>query len=231
MAYIESAYYGDETSQRDATKSLRDSVVGTTIDKKVDSSLIPVFEVTTKADISDEEAAKIRRDASKACGGVDQACIERTEGQLRQEALDQKQKEANATATSVKGRRLTVNIINERGERQRIIVPENQTFKMSNISPNDPKNGPIQVPSADYIQNQLKLLGGITLSTLVYVFSVVITFVLFMQPDPRFSNSGPNFLLAVPATVIAVFIPYSGFVLVFLYYMFFSAVKTYIGEL
>jgi hypothetical protein len=41
MAYIESAFYGDEKSQRNATKVLGDKVLGTTIDLDVNEKLIP----------------------------------------------------------------------------------------------------------------------------------------------------------------------------------------------
>jgi hypothetical protein len=226
MAYIESAYYGDERSQRNATNVLRNRVLGTTIDIDVNDQLIPPFEITDKASLDEKDEKKIRSDASKACGGVDQACIERTESRLRQDALAEKQKQGNSAATAIKGRRLTVNIIDEKGQRKRIVIPDNQKFKMDNITVNDPKKGPLQVPSADYIQNQMKLLGGLTISALVYVFSVAVTYVLMMQ-----TGGGSNFMVAIPATVIAVFIPYSGYVIIFLYFMFFGAVETYLGNM
>ena len=221
MAYIESAYYGDEKSQRNATKVLRDRVVGTTINVPVDESLIPAFEVANKVEVTSQEEKRIRDAAAAACGGVDQDCIRAKEAQLRQEILEAKQQQANSSATAIKGRRLTVNIVDEKGQRRRIVVPDNQTFTMDNITINDPKKGPYQVPSMEYFQNQFKLLGGIVLSTLVYVFGIAITYVLFSQKY--------GIPVAIPVTVIAIFIPYSGYVMVFLYFMFFSAVDTYIG--
>jgi hypothetical protein len=222
MAYIESAYYGDERSQRNATKVLRDKVLGTTIDVDVNEQLIPPFEVADKVSISSQEEKKIREAAAAACGGVDQDCIRRKEAELRQAALDAKQQQANSSATAIKGRRLTVTVI-ENGQRKRIVIPDGQQFKMDNVSINDPKKGPLQVPPMEYFQNQFKLLGGIVLWTTVYVFSIAVTYTLFMQNTPVF--------VAVPATAISVFIPYSGYVMVFLYFMFNGFVDTYVGKI
>jgi hypothetical protein len=222
MAYIESAFYGDEKSQRNATKVLQDKVLGTTIDVDVNEQLIPAFEVADKVEITSLEEKRIREQASAFCGGVDQACIEKKESELRQQALQAKQSQANSSAGVIKGRRLTVNMIDENGKRRRLIIPDNQKFKLDNVTVNDPKKGPLQVPTMESIQNQFKLLGSLVLSTLVYVFGVAATYVLFMQ-------TRMGVLLAAPATVIAVFIPYSGYVLIFLYFMFFSAVETYVG--
>jgi hypothetical protein len=223
MAYIESAFYGDEKSQRNATKVLGDKVLGTTLDIDVNEGLIPPFEVAEKVEITTQEEKKIREAASKSCGGVDQECIRKTEATLRANALAAKQAQANSSATAIKGRRLTVNIVDEQGQRKRIVVPDGQKFKLDNVSLNDPKNGALQVPSAEYFQNQFKLLGSLVLSTLIYVFSVAATYVLFMQTKL-------NLALAVPATAIAIFIPYSGYVLIFLFFMAKSAFNTYVGD-
>ena len=223
MAYIESAYYGDEKSQRNATKSLGDKILGTTLDVDVNSNLIPALTTTDKVEITNLEEKKIKADAAKACGGVDQECIKSTEARLRQDALAAKQNEANSSAALIKGPRLTVNIIDEEGKRKRIVVPEGQKFKLENVSVNDPTKGPLQLPSADYFQNQFKLLGSLVLSTLVYVFSVAATYTLFMQKTALF--------VAVPVIAISVFIPYSGYVMIFLYFMFQSAINTYVGDI
>lgn len=221
MAYIESAFYGDEKSQRNATKVLADKILGTTVDVDVNEQLIPPFEVVDKVELTAKDEKKIRDQAALACGGVDQACIERTEARLRQDALAEKQNQSNSSATVVKGRRLTVNIIDENGKRKRIVVPDGQKFKYENLTVNDPTKGPLQLPSVDHMQNQLKILGLLVLSTMVYVFSVAATYTLFMQKGP---------LVAVPLTAIAVFIPYSGYVIMFLFFMFSGAINTYIGN-
>lgn len=223
MAYIESAYYGDEKSQRNATKVLSDKILGTTVDVDVNEQLIPPFEITDKVELTSREEKNIREQAAKRCGGVDQDCINKTETLLRQNALDAKKQQAYSSANVIKGRRLTVNIIDENGARKRIVVPDGQKFKMDNITVNDPKKGAFQVPSTDYIQNQLKLLAMLSFTTLIYVFSVAATYTLFMQKY--------GVIVAAPVTAIAVFVPYSGYAIIFLYFMFNSAVNTYVGKI
>lgn len=221
MAYIESAYYGDEKTQRNATNVLRDKVLGTTLDVDVNERIIPPFEMTDKVELSSLEEQRIRQLASSQCGGVDQDCIRQTEAKLRQDALAAKQSQANSSATAIKGRRLTLNIIDEDGTRRRIVVPDGQNFRLDNVTVNDPKKGPLQVPPMEYFQNQFKLLGSLVLGAIVYVFSVAATYTLFMQNLE---------LIAIPATVVAVFIPYSGYLMIFLYFMFTSAVNTYVAK-
>lgn len=222
MAYIESAFYGDETVQRDTTKVLRDKVMGTTIDVDVNEKLIPPFEVTNKVKLSTEEIEDIRKTAVKECGGNDQQCINFKETILRQNKLIDKQKEASSASGVIKGRRLTINMVDENGQRKRVVIPDGQKFKLDNITINDPKKGPLQVPSTEYIQNQFKLLAGIVLATLIYVFSIAATYTLFMQHT--------TLIVAIPAIALSVFIPYSGYVMIFLYFMITSAVNTYVEK-
>jgi hypothetical protein len=221
MAYIESAFYGDEKSMRNATKVLADKVLGTTIDLDVDEKLIPPFVVANKTELTTEDDRKIRKQAQDTCGGVDQECIKNTEARLRQEALAAKENQANSSANIIKGRRLTVNIIDEEGKRRRLVVPDGQKFKLDNVSVTDPRKGGMQIPPMEYYQNQFKLLGALILSTLVYVFSIVATYTIFFR-EFRW--------LAVPIVAISIFIPYSGYVMIFLWYMFNSAFNTYIGN-
>lgn len=221
MAYIESAYYGDEKSQRNATKVIADKILGTNLNVDVNEQLIPPLVVADKVEILPLEEKAIREQAASQCGGVDQDCIRQTESRLRQDALAAKQQQANSTATAIKGRRLTVNIIDENGNRKRIVVPDGQKFTLDNVTVNDPKKGKVQVPSMDYVQNQLILLGSLILGAIVYVFSVAATYTIFMQNLE---------VIAIPATVVAVFIPYSGYVMIFMYFMFTSAVNTYVAK-
>lgn len=222
MAYIQSAFYGDEKSNKAITDILRDKVVGTTLDLTVNDQLIPPFEVADKVKIDDKEDKKIKDDATRACGGADQACIDRTVERMRQDTLAAKQGQVDAAA--IKGKRLTINYIDEKGQPVRKVIPEGQKFKMDNIMVNDPKKGALQVPPASYFQNQLKLLGTFSVSALLYVFSVAATYVLFLRTQP-------GFMLAIPATAIAIFVPFSGYFLILFYFGFFAAVDTYVGKI
>jgi hypothetical protein len=221
MAYIQSATYGDEKTQRDATKVLRDKVSGSSLDIDVNEKLIPPFEVTQKVEITDLEEKKIREDASRACGGADQECVARTEAKLRQEKLKEKQTSLDTAEAEIKGRRLTVIYIDATGKKVRKVIPDGQKFTLDNVTGGDPKK---TLPSVDEVQQKFRTLGLTVLYTLLYVFSVAATYVLFSQKT-RFGLAA-----AVPATVVAVFIPFSGYFMIFLYFMFFSAVDTFIGK-
>lgn len=222
MAYIESAFLGDEKAMRNVTKVLGSKILGTSIDVDVNEKLIPPLTVADKTELTAAEERKIREAASKQCNGNDQECITAKEAQLRQEVLAAKERQGNSSANVIKGRRLTVNIIDENGKRRRVIIPDGQKFKMDNISISDPRK-PMQLPTMEYVQNQFKLLGSLSLSTFVYVFSIVLTFTVF-------SSVMGTPLFAIPLVVIAVFIPFSGYIMVFLYYMFTAFVATYVGE-
>lgn len=221
MAYIESAFYGDEKTSRNITKVLADKILGSKIDVDVNEKLLPPFVVTPKVEIEPKEEKKIKDDAVKACGGADQACIERTEARLRQDMLAAKQQANETNEALIKGKRLTVNLI-ENGKRVRKVIPDGNKFTMDNLTSADPKKGDVSLPSLSETQDKLKTLGMLVLAAAAYVFSVAATYTLFMQMGP---------LVAVPTTAIAVFIPYSGFFMVFVYYMFMRAVDTYVGKI
>lgn len=221
MADIESAFIGDEKAMRNVTKVLADKILGTSIEVDVNENLIPPFVEAPETSLTSSDERKIQEAAAKQCGGNDQECITAKSAALRQEALAAKERQANSSANVIKGRRLTVNIIDENGKRRRVIVPDGQKFKMSNISSSDPRKG-LQVPTLDYIQNQFTMLGRLTLETFVYVFGIILTFTVF---SVYFGNP----LFALPLVVIAVFIPYSGYIMVFGFYLFKTAVNTYVG--
>jgi hypothetical protein len=222
MAFIESAFYGDERSQRNATKVLGDKITGTSLNLDVNEQLIPPFEVAEKVEITSLEEKKIKEQAVKQCGGVDQECVRTTEALLRQNALTEKQTQANSSATAIKGRRLTVTIIDETGQRRRIVIPDGQKFSLDNVSVTNPRKGGFQAPTAAQVQSQMMMLAGLVVSTLVYVFSVAATYTLFMQHTEPW--------IALPVTAIAVFLPYSGYVMIFLYFMGTNALKTFIAK-
>jgi hypothetical protein len=221
MAFIESAFYGDEKSQRNATKVVADKITGTSLEVDVNEQLIPPFVVAERVSVTSDEEEDMRAEASRQCG-PDQDCIRQTVSRLMAAKLTEKQTEANSSATAIKGRRLTVNIIDETGQRRRIVIPDGQKFSLDNVSVTNPTKGGLSVPPAEYFQKQVTDIGALILSTSVYVFGVAATYTLLMQ--------GPGLIVAVPATAVAAFIPNSGYVLIFLYFMLTSAVNTYIGK-
>lgn len=220
MATIESAYYGDEKARRNITKSLTSKVTGTSIDVDVNEKLIPPFEVVDKTELSMEDERKIKDQAKRACGdGVDLQCMTATEARLRQNALTEKEAQTNSSANVIKGRRLIVNIRDENNKRRQIVVPDGQKFSLKNVSTNSAPGAIL--PSADTLQKQLLLWTGVAVGALVYVFSVAATYTLFFPILDYF---------AIPLIVIALFVPYSGFIMIFLYFMGASAIKSYLGQ-
>jgi hypothetical protein len=224
MAYIQSAYYGDEKQMRNITKVLQDKILGTTLNVDVNEQLIPPFEVTEKTELTPQEEKKIRESAAAQCGGNDQECINAKEAQLRQDSLAVKERASNSSATVIKGRRLTVNVVDENNKVRRLVIPDGQKFKLDKIMINDPRKGGTQLPKWETIQNQFKLMAGLILTTAVYVFGVVATYTVFMKAFEQ------KILFVIPLVAISIFIPFSGYVMIFLYYLFQGALKRYLGE-
>ena len=220
MATIESAYYGDEKARRNITKALTGKINGTSIDVDVNEKLIPAFEVVDKTELSLEDERKIKDQTRRACGdGVDQQCMTATEARLRQNALTEKEAQTNSSANVIKGRRLIVNLRDENGKRRQVVVPDGQKFSLQNISTNPAKGAAL--PSVDTIKQQLILWTGVAVGAAVYVFSVAATYTVFFPLLDYF---------AIPLIVIALFVPYSGFIMIFGYFMGASAIKSYLGQ-
>ena len=220
MATIESAYYGDEKARRNITQSLNGKVVGTAIDINVDEKLIPAFEVVDKTELSTEDVRKIKDQASQACAnGADQKCMTATEARMRQAALTEKEAQGNSAANVIKGRRLIVNIRDADGKKRQIVVPDGQKFNMKNLSTN-PTKGAV-LPSISSLQTQLLIWVGVAVGAAIYVFSVASTYTIFFPILDYFS---------IPLIMIALFVPYSGFIMIFLYFMVISGMKSYLGK-
>ena len=220
MATIESAYYGDEKARRNITKSLNGKVVGTGIDVDVDEKLIPAFEVVDKTELTPDDERKIKDQAKEACAnGADQKCMTATEARLRQTTLTEKETQTNSSANVIKGRRLIVNIRDEKGRKRQIVVPDGQKFSMKNISTNSTPGAIL--PSVTSVQKQVAIWIGVAVAAAIYVFSVAATYTIFF---PLFDY------FAIPLIMLALFVPYSGFMMIFLYFMVISAMKTYLGK-
>jgi hypothetical protein len=133
--------------------------------------------------------------------------------------LAEKDAQSNSSANVIKGRRLIVNLRDENGRRRQVVVPDGQKFTLNNVSTNSAVGAAL--PSADTMQKQLFTWTGVAVGAAVYVFSVAATYTLFFPLLDYF---------AIPLIVIALFIPYSGFMMIFLYFMGASAIKSYLGQ-
>jgi hypothetical protein len=181
MVYIDSAYFGDEKSFRNITKSILGKLSGDTIDVVANETLIPAFEVSEKTELDDLEQRRIREEAVKACGGeANQECLERTRLKLNQEALLEKEKEVERKNV-IKGRRLTVNIIDNEGKRKQVIVPDGQQFTLSGVTSINPGEKGLGVPSRSEVEKKMWDVIGMVAYAFVYVFGVVMTYTVFMR--------------------------------------------------
>ena len=219
MVYIGSAFLGDEVDSRDITQVLRDKIVGTNIKVPVDSKLIPAFATTNKTSITKQEEKKIQAAAQRVCGGPDQACMDSKVAEMTQQVLIAKSQNAQSGANTVKGRRLTVNVVGENNFKQRLVIPEGQLFELNGLSPLNPKEPPGALPSFGYIRTQFIDFAGVTVSTFIWVFSIVATYALF-------SRMGWGYIAWV-LTAIAFVLPGSGYVIIFGYFIIQSFVDKY----
>jgi hypothetical protein len=219
MVFIESAFLGDEQGMRNVTKVLNNKIVGSSINVPVNDELIPPFEVVENTKLSTQEERMIRQQAERACGGADQQCVEAKIGELSQIALTAKSTASNSSANVIKGRRLTVNVLDDQGNRRRMVVPDGHDFKIDGLSPLDPRKPDQTVPDFNYFKGQFLEFSAISVVTFVWVFGIVATFALF-------ARAGFGYIAWALAGV-AFLVPGSGYVMIFLYFVLKSFVDNY----
>ena len=90
--YLESAYYGDEKSFANITKSLAKKITAGVLNVTSNSQLKPTFEAAPETTLDGKDEKNIRDQAVRACGGeADQKCLEVQKIQLSQERLKEKE--------------------------------------------------------------------------------------------------------------------------------------------
>jgi len=156
MAQIDSAFFGDDTATRNITKSLRGKVTSGKLDVTANSSLIPAFEAAPETQLEVEDLEKINAAAIRGCGESDQTCLEGTKARLRQEKLREKESVVMSTANTVKGRRLTVNLVEKDGKRRTVVVPDGQQLSLDNVEGGIEMTtvGGVTMPSFDFLTGQ-----------------------------------------------------------------------------
>jgi len=222
MVFIESAFWGDERSTKNVTQVLKDRAEGNKIVvDKVDDSLIPAFTVAPKGELTPADVKRIREEAEKACGGADQDCIKYRTSELTQVALREKANSeiTEQSASVIKGKRLTVNIRDEKGKMIRKVVPENGKFELEGLSAMDPRKPGEALPSFEFVGQKFLELTGVSLSSLIWVFGVVATYTLFSQLGWKYG--------APVLTFIAFIIPGSGYFMIIGYFAIKSFVDNY----
>lgn len=210
---------GDERGMRNVTKVLNNKIVGTSINVPVNDELIPPFEVVDKTQLTTTDERAIRKQAEAVCNGPDQACIEAKMAELRQIALVAKSSQANSSANVIKGRRLTVNILDNQGNRRRMVVPDGNKFEIDGLSPTDPRKPDQTIPDFAFFRGQFLDFSATAVITFVWVFGIVATYALF-------ARAGFGYIAGVLA-FIAFLLPGSGYVMIFLYFILNSFVNNY----
>ena len=118
--------------------------------------------------------------------------------------------EQNASDKAVKGRRLTVTVVGDDGTEQVLQIPDGQELKIGDPPLSSQFTGVSITSILTFLWTPLLLF--------VWVFSVVITYKLFVQEGYQFAGYF--------ATAAAVLIPYSGYFLVLGLYAF----KAYMNQ-
>lgn len=187
MARIESAYFGDDLATRNITESLRKKVSGGKLDVTADSTLIPTFEAApeTKLDVDDEKT--IRAAAVKQCGEADQRCLSTVKDRLQREKLQEKERQNVSTADIVKGRRLTLNIVDKDGKRRTMIAPDGQKLTLDNVDGGELVDiGGVKMPSSDFFTGQISNLFTWFVIGLIQAFGLAAFIMMLRDEAPVF---------------------------------------------
>jgi hypothetical protein len=168
---------------------------------------------STVATLTDMDKEMAKQQATQQCGGNanDQQCMAERTSKLEQSILQQRVAEQNSSDKAVKGRRLTVTVVDDSGKEKTVMIPDGQQFKMGN----PPMSS--RLPSMAGVMSTLftTLWTGVLL--LAWVYSVISTYRTLIEAG--------YVMPAYIATGVAVLIPYSGF---FIMIGFFFA-KSYIS--
>lgn len=216
---IESAYLGDERSRVNVLSSLQKKANSDgTISVPVDSGLIPMLQVGGEIRLTKDEEREAKEKAVEACGGPnDPTCIEQKKMELQRQRLEEKELESQSKANIVKGRKLTVTVV-ENGKKRTFEVPEGQTFEYGGDvkKPGSFTLDKSLIPSITLTGTVLTVLKylGIIAGTFAYVLSILVTFKVFQDAGYVI----PKYI----ATVASVMIPYSG---IFITLVFFTVRK------
>lgn len=249
---IDAAYYGDEKSFTNVTKSILSKVNNGYVNTVVSSALKPQFERTTGAALTPQDQDEVNRRAIVVCGtAADTKCMQGARLRVQQEILKEREREATSGANMIKGNRLTVEVRDAKGARKQIIVPENQTFKLENVITGDVEAESF-FPAGNVFYTRLWEYTGIFLGVMFYILGILIPYAIFMReaekamvgsnydrspkrPGESFSAyairvAGPGATWRTAAYVTAflsAIVPYSGLIFTLMYYGGQSFVREY----
>jgi hypothetical protein len=220
---IESAYMGDERSRVSVLGSLKQKASSDgSISTSVDSSLLPMFQVGGKIELTDQEVKDARDKAIEFCGGESNTqCVDSKAADFQRERRDEKELESQSNSRIVKGRKLTVTVV-ENGNKKTYEVPEGQMFELGKVK----KEEPIKLEKS-LIPNIT--IGGMALSIIQYstIFVLAVLYLYSILATYKTFNSGEYYYTKYVMTIVSIVIPFSGVVLPVLYF----AIRTWIENM
>jgi hypothetical protein len=226
MAQIDSAYFGDDTATRNITDSLRRKVTARKLDVTANSELIPAFEAAPETKLEVEDEKKIREEAVRTCGEANQQCIESTKTRLRQEKMQEKERVNMSSANTVKGRRLTVNLVDKDGKRRTVIVPDGQKLTLDDVDGGETTMmGGVKMPSMEFITGQFGNLATWFMVGLIQAFGLAAFVMMLRDEAPVFwqqyvlEGGWGSVIAGVFAGLFLLVIPFGPLGLVVLFYI------------
>lgn len=225
--YIESAYYGDEKSFANITKSLASKIMGGVLDVTASSELKPTFEAAPETKLNAQDEKRIREQSVQACGGeADQSCLERTRLKMSEERLREKENE-NLVTGVIKGDRLTLNIL-DNGKRRKLITPAGQQLKLENVIGDKATDTTMLLPTTDKMQTYAISIITVMASTFVWVFGIVAPYAVFMREYERNPVQNDQFRMAAYGSAgLSILFPGAGYVIILLYFGLSAFVNEY----
>lgn len=222
---IVSAYFGDEKSFRNITQSLINKINDGTLDITADETLIPVFDAAPQTKLQPKDEKLIREEAVRGCGSEsDQPCIDAKIAELSQAKL----KDLERTSTirnAIKGRRLTVTVADENGRTKTLIAPDGQKFKLENVTGGNKAKKDI-LPDVNVIYDRAWKIALHIINVFVYVFAIAAVYAIFMR---KYETTGLHSfkMIAYACALVSAFIPYSGYIIILLYFGFNAFINEY----
>ena len=213
---IVSAYFGDEKSFRNVTKSLINKVNDGILDVTADESLIPVFDAAPQTKLDPKDEKRIREEAARGCGGeADQACLDAKIAELSQAKLQDLER-TSTIRNAIKGRRLTLTVADENGRTKTLIAPDGQKLKLENVRTDNSSKKDI-LHDVNVLYDRAWTIVLHIVNVFVYVFAIVAVYAIFMR---KYETTGLDSfrMIAYACAIISTFLPYSGYVIILLYF-------------
>ena len=227
MNRVKKAYYGDEKGLRDVTSSVLKKVTAGVLSLTADETLIPPFEVVTKSKLDSQDQKKIRDQAVLACGGEsDQTCIAKQRGILSDQRLLEKQNDPSVMPT-IKGPKLMLEVEDANGDSKKYYAGKGQKFNLYNVSSTAVNS--TKMPSAGDIAERTWIIIGAIFGAFLYVFSIAATYAIFMRQYEETGKDTWKFV-SYGLTGLSALIPYSGYLIILLYFGFRSFIDEYVAK-